>query len=74
MLTDFQLSNHDKAQGLWVRLKSHLEDRLADLRRRNDAMLPDLETAMLRGEILALKKLLALGDDRPMTGDDAQPP
>ena len=33
-VTDFQLTEHDKAQGLWLRLRAHLEDRLADARRR----------------------------------------
>jgi len=70
----FELSEHDKSQGLWVRLKAHLEDRLAAARVRNDASLPEHETATIRGEIKALKRLLALGDSRPMTGDDYQPP
>ena len=55
-MTDFQLTEHDKAQGLWLRLRAHLEDRLADARRRNDAALTEAETAMLRGEIRCLKK------------------
>lgn len=72
-MNDFYLSEQDKAQGLWVRLKSHLEDRLAVARQRNDAVQPESDTAALRGEIRCLKRLLSLGDDRPMTGDDLQP-
>lgn len=66
----FTLTEHDKAQGLWRRLEAHLEDRLADARKRNDAALTEPETASLRGEIRCLKRIIALGDDRPMTGDE----
>lgn len=66
----FSLTGHDKAQGLWLRLRAHLEERLADLRVRNDALQSEYETASLRGEIRCLKKLIALGDVRPMTGQD----
>ena len=69
-MIDFSLSAHDKSQGLWLRLQTHLEDRLASARRRNDAPLSEHETASLRGEIVTLKRILALGADRPMTGDD----
>jgi hypothetical protein len=68
---DFDLSEHDKAQGLWLRLRAHLEDRLAAARVRNDGALSESETAMLRGEIKTLKRIIALGDDRPdLTGMD----
>lgn len=70
----FSLSDNDKAQGLWLRLRAHLEARLADARVRNDGAMGEYETASLRGEIRCLKRIIALGDDRPaMTGDD-QPP
>jgi hypothetical protein len=68
---DFTLSENDKAQGLWLRLRAHLEDRLADARKRNDAALTVFETASLRGEIACLKKLIALGTSRPvLTGEE----
>jgi hypothetical protein len=73
-VTDFSLTAHDKASSLWLRLCVHLEDRLADARQRNDKSLSEQETATLRGEIKSLKRLRALGDDRPMTGDGDQPP
>jgi hypothetical protein len=73
-VTDFQLTEHDKAQGLWLRLKAHFEDRLADARHRNDRVQSEHETASLRGEIRCLKQLIRLGADRPMTGEDDQPP
>jgi hypothetical protein len=69
-MNDFVLSEHDKSQGLWLRLKAHFEDRLADARQRNDAALSEPETASLRGEIRCLKRLMALGNDRPMTGTE----
>lgn len=70
-MADFTLSDNDKAQGLWVRLKAHLEDRLTAVRKRNDNPLTESETAVLRGEIRTLKHIIALGDDRPiLTGDE----
>lgn len=69
-MTDFQISANDRSTGLWLRLKAHLEERLALARLRNDKLLPEYETAMLRGEIACLKRLIALGDVRPLvTGD-----
>jgi hypothetical protein len=70
----FALTDRDKASDVWLRLRAHLTDRLADARLRNDQVLSEPETAMLRGEIRCLKRLLALGDDRPvLTGDDEAP-
>jgi hypothetical protein len=73
-MTDFRLTHNDKSTPLWLRLKAHLEERLAAARVRNDMLLPENDTAMLRGEIKSLKRLLALGDDRPIvTGEDEAP-
>ena len=70
MIETFMLSDADKAQPLWRRLRAHLEDRLAQARIRNDAVQSEADTAVLRGEIKTLKRILALGDDRPiLTGD-----
>lgn len=71
-MAHFALSDHDKAQGLWVRLKAHLEDMLAAARVRNDnETLTEQQTAALRGRIKTLRSLIALGEDRPiMTGDE----
>lgn len=76
---DFELTLNDKASSLWLRLSAHLDDRLADARRRNDGglggcSLSENETATLRGEIRCLKKLIALGDDRPVLTGNEQPP
>jgi len=73
-VTDFTLSEADKAQGLWLRLRAHFEERLALARQRNDAIQPEDMTAALRGEIKTLKGLISLGDDRPIvTGADYAP-
>lgn len=75
-MTEFELTTHDKASSLWLRFCEYLNERLADARRRNDATtLSEHDTAALRGEIRCLKKLLALGDDRPiLTGDEEPAP
>lgn len=70
MPSDFSLTENDKHSGLWLRLKIHLESRLADARVRNDALQPESETAALRGEIKCLKHLIRLDADRPVTGDE----
>ena len=74
-MTDFRLTPDDKATALWVRLKAHLDECLMLARIRNDRALTEMETAWLRGEIKTLKRILALGDVRPvLTGDGEQPP
>ena len=71
MTDPFTLTEHDKASGLWLRLRAHLEDRLTSARVRNDAVLTDTETATLRGEIKALKSLIRLDAVQPiLTGDE----
>jgi hypothetical protein len=74
-MTDFRLSEHDKSTGLWLRLRDHLTERLSAARVRNDMLLPENDTAMLRGEIKTLKRILSLGEDRPvLTGDGEDAP
>lgn len=69
-MIDFHLSENDKSTALWLRLKAHMEGRLAAARVRNDGALTEAETAALRGEIKTLKALTRLDLARPMTGDD----
>jgi hypothetical protein len=72
--TDFTLSDHDRASGLWLRLREHLGERLASARVRNDHdTLTEQQTAALRGEIRCLKRLLVLGEERVVVGEDDQP-
>lgn len=61
----FALTRQDRASGTWVRLKAHLENELATLRKRNDGPMTWDETLALRGRIQCLKDILLLGDDMP---------
>jgi len=58
-----ELNQNDFASVTWQRLRLHLESRLRVLRLRNDANLNADETAHIRGQISALKTLLALEED-----------
>lgn len=68
----FELSVGERNTDLWKRIEQYIESRLRRARIRNDG---DLEgrldpevAACIRGEIRALKSLMALGRDRPPTG------
>lgn len=66
----FELTEGEKSHPLWRRLRAHMEDRLAGHRVRNDdGSMTETQTAALRGQIKCLKGLIALGDDRPLTGN-----
>lgn len=65
----FELSEGEKMHPLWARLKAHLEQRLQTLRVRNDRPQTEFGTATLRGQIKELKAFIALGKDRPQTGE-----
>jgi hypothetical protein len=71
-MADFALTDNDRASGFWLRLKAHLEERLATNRLVNDNIsLTEQDTAVLRGRIRELKALLALGESRPIaTGNE----
>lgn len=62
----------------WRSVDAYLKERLAACREKNDGSLDPLETAKLRGEIKALKDLLALPyqvtqvvEDNPGYGTDS---
>lgn len=58
----FALSTGEKRSELWSRLKQHLDSSLEKARRKNDdPAQTEAQTAALRGEIAAYKKLLSLG-------------
>lgn len=59
-----QLAEREIVTPLWAKISTHLEARLAMLRRKNDHMATAESTAYLRGEINALKNLLAAGENR----------
>lgn len=58
------LANHEITSSAWRKLKEHIEERIAHLRKRNDGDLTERETAHVRGQIFAMKNLL----------DQAEPP
>ena len=52
------LNSADVNGSAWMVLKSHIEKRIASLRQSNDADLCESKTAMIRGGIKELKKIL----------------
>jgi hypothetical protein len=66
MTDEFQLTEGERSHPLWMRLKSHLQDRLAAARLQNDHLSNgEPDTAAQRGKIACLKSIIGLGDDRP---------
>lgn len=57
------LNQADIRSPMWVKMKKHLEDRLADHRRTLDNDLDERVTTRTRGRILELKYLLDLGQE-----------
>jgi len=64
----FSLNDLEARTPLWMRLRGHMEQRLAELRAQNDTPLDDRKTAELRGRIAMLKELLAA--DKPLNTED----
>ena len=65
----FELSDGEKMHPLWARLKAQFQNQLQVLRVKNDSSkLTEHETAEIRGHIKCLKAIIAVGDDRPLTG------
>lgn len=60
-----KLTTAETHGALWQKLKDHLEDRLAEHRRKNDGDLDATQTARLRGRIAELKVLLDLATPEP---------
>lgn len=69
-MSDFRLTDSDKATPLWIALRAHLEQRLEQHRSRNDTDLNPEQTAKLRGQIMELRALLALESPRPRVPAD----
>jgi hypothetical protein len=66
----FILTSGDKVSPTWQKLCEHLENKLKDLRGKNDdSKLDAIQTAALRGQIQTLKSLLQLGDISPVIPD-----
>lgn len=64
----FALTAEERREPLWLRLKAHLTEQLADAHRRNEAPLSDTETATIRGRIKCLRDMIALGADKDLPG------
>jgi hypothetical protein len=56
------LDQHDRASATWRKLKTHLEQRLQELRVKNDSDLDPISTARTRGAIRFALNLLAQGE------------
>lgn len=67
----FLLSEHERTNPVWVKIKKHLEGRLDLLRSMNDKHHDAETTARLRGRIREVKELAALDNPAPqMEADD----
>ncbi len=64
LMNGFMLTKEQRESQLWVSIVAHLNERLGELRKRNDsAKLSEAETARLRGHIQCLKSLIDLGKE-----------
>jgi len=61
----FYLNEVDRASFTWTRIADHLKSELDRYREQNDATLDVEQTALIRGRIAELKKILALGSPKP---------
>jgi len=55
-----KLSDSERISACWVKLEKHMKSEIDLLRQRNDADIDAVKTATIRGQILALKKVLSL--------------
>lgn len=67
------VSELERQSPLWLKLKSHMEKRIAALRVKNDSDKDTEATAKLRGRIAELKILAALDNPAPqLQADDSE--
>jgi len=59
------LNNIERESALWKKIEQYLIERIDVSRKKNDGDLDQFETAKLRGQLLAFKQVLALGDAPP---------
>jgi hypothetical protein len=60
---EFALTRAEVISPLWQRLSAYLTDELQSLRERNDNVQDIRDTTLLRGELRAVKRILALADE-----------
>ena len=61
----FQLTPAEISSPLWMKLKAHIEARVAGHRRTNDSNLNTEDTAKVRGRIAEGKYILGLDNSAP---------
>lgn len=65
------LNEADLQSPTWIKIKKHLEERIAALRVRNDnGLLDERKTASLRGQLKEAKHLATLDKPAPQTDAD----
>ena len=55
------LSEGERNHPLWLKIESHLKERIVILRAKNDGPLDTVQTATIRGQIEETKAMLAWG-------------
>lgn len=73
MIERFELTAEERMNPLWRRLMGHMETSLHALRVRNDAAQDEKETARIRGEIHAIKTMMALDKPAPLVEKNLPP-
>lgn len=63
----FALTDAERRHPLWLKLKGHLETEIQNARGKLEGDLNEQMTAAYRGRLKALRALVALGDDPPLT-------
>lgn len=68
-----KLAPHEAQTAVWLKVCEHIDQRIAELRAKNDGRLDPIETTELRGRIAQLKELRALGEqpEHATSGFDA---
>lgn len=68
-----KLAPHEAQTAVWLKVCEHIDERIAQLREKNDGRLDLIETTELRGRIAQLKELRALGEqpEHATSGFDA---
>ena len=61
----FKLTTSEIGSPLWMKLKAHIEERVAGHRRANDGNLNTEDTAKVRGRIAEGKYILGLDNPAP---------
>lgn len=59
----FFLTPDEKDSRVWKRLMAHFDERLGILRMQNDGVKSEVDTALLRGRIAELKRIMDLNKD-----------